>query len=489
MVMLFCATRSVFPYDSWDYARNALTLRDLTPAIYGYAPWRPAGPTIMGAVLSWVSWSPENVLGFMRLQHAVAALSAPLVLVVLFGWLHSRGASRVQAGWCVAILGSSVLLWVSAADSLVDVPAALLGIGAAVLWMRLRGHRPRAAFWGAALGWAGASFMRHEYLAFGVVFLADEACRMVLDRERGLWRTRLAAGGLAVVIGGGAFIAPLGSPSSVMAQLEMHQKIFAGLDRGFTYDRVWAFALPSIVTIVALVGLLWCCRQIRRDASVRFLMIYLAFFLFVHLVLIPQQYVRFLAPYVLPLAFGLHEFLNRCPRSWRSLVAAGLVAACLMDLSGLIRHGAHPFFRETRAVEAARTVAEGTRAGYAGKSFPLVVPGAGDYGPGPEFTTYHFGANALRVIAGRRTFYEEGPPETWIPRQSDGTRVLFNPNTRLFYHQRGDQADPLQVLSLKIQRTPAPAGECFGCWPAGGDRENGWIVAHSLGKIEALAGE
>ncbi len=492
-------SQQFFGFDHWEYARNGLSLGQLSPENYGYDPSRPLLPSLLGALLSWL----PKPWPYMRALQLCAVACGPLLLWTIRGILLDTGQPVARSNMIVGVLGLSGLLAASSL-AITDVPGALFVTLALAQWIRWRDTHPSRALLGAALFWILAGLTRHNHMAFGAVFAIDDVVRLMSGRERVCTPARVILWLVAPLVQFAAFAAPFlfhaeGLWVGLSSQLTANSNTFSDLDRGFLWDRVLLFALGLPLLSVAAVGAWRGLVHVRRNAIVRLMGIHVLLWIVLHGAMVPQQYVRFLMPLMVPLALCLAWALAPLS-SRRSAWVCGLLAlSVLTGLGEVASWMAAPGWRRPDTRRVSEALAAGRRTIWIGKSYPAPFGERDDVGPSSNFTLSHYGYSAVRVARGSPIIVRSKAtdPLSWVMDARTGDRIFHNSNSTIFYRdpQRGRGALPATVYTVTDGRNPTADERVFSlCREASGRlwvREGEvWTSLHSGAQsFSAMRGE
>ncbi|MGE4157648.1 MAG: hypothetical protein AB7F75_00970 [Planctomycetota bacterium] len=446
--LFFVAQSTFFNFDFYEYATNTLTMSRFDGDPFGYRLGaRTILPSLVLTPLSWLFYAPGEALAFMRATGLFCFASLPLLLLVIHRALRHWGDSPLVSAALIFFVASNLMMLTTAMTSVIDGWASLFLVAGSLFYLRNRTTREGLALWGAAGFWILSGQWRINHMSFGVVLAATA---WFWDGSRSRPIKVAAAGGAALTA---FFLAPFilaygteGLAKAADSIRENRNILQLVAVDGFIYPRLALFGLGWPLIVLALIGA-WKFHVARGWRAENFyILAYNAHFAFTHGVVMPQQYLRFLLPFIFPLALYWREALVWLESRGRlGMLAMVLVAlSAVGPLASLARYASDPFFSSGRDLEVSHHLAKGHRMIWCGRIFPF-HPRDVSWCPSPSFSLYHYANHTLKVHSGRDTLYIRRPPADdglvpemiphgWAPFIEDDDRLFFNPNTKIFYH-------------------------------------------------------
>lgn len=449
--LFFTLKSTFFNFDFYEYGLNALTMARLDGEPFGFRLGaRTLLPSAVMVPLAWAFYVPGDALAYMRSVGVLSFASLPVLVWAMGRESARRGDAPLVTSALSLCVAANLMMLTSAITSVIDGWAALFLVAGSFHYLRHRGSNPRLALWGAVGFWVLSGQWRINHLTFGAVILGAEW----LGARR--WRPSFlpcAAGVFALVA---LFLVPFvlayGEEALVMAgnSIRENRNIIALLaQEGFKYHQLLPFGIGWPLLGLAVFGA-WRFHVTRGwRVENLFVLLYMAHFLFTHLVIIPNQYLRFLCPFILPLwCYWREAFLWLVSRE--RVGQAALALSCglaLGPVGSLWQYVSDPFFTSGRDFEVSRFMNAGARMIWCGRVYPF-HPRDVAWCPSTSFSLYHYANHVLKVHTGRDTFYIRRPPaddgriparlpQGWAPYAREGDTLFFNPNTRIFIQAAG----------------------------------------------------
>lgn len=484
----FVAQSTFFNFDFYEYAINALSMARLDSEPFGYRLGaRTILPSAVLTPLVWLFYQPGEALAFMRATGLLCFASLPALLWLIHRETRSWGDSILVRSALLFFVASNLMMLTSAMTAVIDGWAAFFLVAGSLHYLKHRKANPGWALWGAAAFWVLSGQWRINHMSFGAVIVA---AAWFWDGSRRRALAAFVAGAIALAA---LFMLPFGvaygsgALSRAVDSIRENRNILERVSEPtFTYHSLAEFGWGWPLIILAAIGA-WRFHVTRGwRIENGFILLYSAHFVVTHTLIMPQQYLRFLCPFILPLMLYWRESLlwleSRGRLGLAAVVMVGL--SSLGPLSSLARHASDPFFSSGRDLEVSRHLSEGTRMIWCGRVYPF-HPRDVSWCPSPSYGLYHYANHTLKVHTGRDTLYIRRPPADdgvvperiphgWAPHIQEGDRIFFNPNTRIFYHTTNiDEAAMAEAWTLG--RMPVDPDQIMAM-ELSPEQRSGWLV-------------